>query len=161
MDKFFVNPGSATGAFFNGWEPDAESSTPSFCLMDVRFFTSHHCRFHRSPCSDADAIDKYRFKASPSHSTYISSARTSKATKTLPWKRSHIQSRLSRQAAHHSYNRKSRATSHHIPNAPAAPCVCVDKKGPLSPIYPTTKETRLEIMENGVLSAGDFLYPRL
>ncbi|KAK3186629.1 Vacuolar protein sorting-associated protein 29 [Lecanicillium sp. MT-2017a] len=36
MDKFFVNPGSATGAFFNGWEPDAESSTPSFCLMDVQ-----------------------------------------------------------------------------------------------------------------------------
>ncbi len=40
MDKFFVNPGSATGAFFNGWEPDAESSTPSFCLMDVRFLNS-------------------------------------------------------------------------------------------------------------------------
>lgn len=35
MDKFFVNPGSATGAFLNGWGADGEGSTPSFCLMDV------------------------------------------------------------------------------------------------------------------------------
>ena len=35
-DKFFVNPGSATGAFSTGrWADDAEP-TPSFCLMDVR-----------------------------------------------------------------------------------------------------------------------------
>ena len=38
MDKFFVNPGSATGAFVNGWNPkDGEDPTPSFCLMDVSF----------------------------------------------------------------------------------------------------------------------------
>ncbi|UNI24795.1 Vacuolar protein sorting-associated protein 29 [Purpureocillium takamizusanense] len=38
MDKFFVNPGSATGAFVNGWAAqDGEDPTPSFCLMDVRF----------------------------------------------------------------------------------------------------------------------------
>ncbi|OAQ96258.1 hypothetical protein LLEC1_06680, partial [Akanthomyces lecanii] len=36
MDKFFVNPGSATGAFLNGWGDDGEGSTPSFCLMDLR-----------------------------------------------------------------------------------------------------------------------------
>ncbi|KAM3514586.1 hypothetical protein MY11210_001821 [Beauveria gryllotalpidicola] len=36
MDKFFVNPGSATGAFLNGWGDDGEGSTPSFCLMDVQ-----------------------------------------------------------------------------------------------------------------------------
>jgi vacuolar protein sorting-associated protein 29 len=37
MDKFFVNPGSATGAFVNGWNSkDGEEPTPSFCLMDVR-----------------------------------------------------------------------------------------------------------------------------
>lgn len=33
--KFFVNPGSATGAFSSGWLPDGEEPTPSFCLMDV------------------------------------------------------------------------------------------------------------------------------
>ena len=35
MDKFFVNPGSATGAFHTGWGLEAEDPTPSFCLMDV------------------------------------------------------------------------------------------------------------------------------
>ncbi|KAL8996504.1 MAG: hypothetical protein Q9188_006554 [Gyalolechia gomerana] len=34
--KFFVNPGSATGAFSTGWFPDGEEPTPSFCLMDVQ-----------------------------------------------------------------------------------------------------------------------------
>ena len=33
MDKFFVNPGSATGAFGAGGDTEA---TPSFCLMDAR-----------------------------------------------------------------------------------------------------------------------------
>lgn len=36
MDKFFVNPGSATGAFTAGWGKDGEEPVPSFCLMDVR-----------------------------------------------------------------------------------------------------------------------------
>ncbi|KAK3387070.1 vacuolar protein sorting-associated protein 29 [Podospora didyma] len=36
MDKFFVNPGSATGAFTTGWMPDDEEVVPSFCLMDVQ-----------------------------------------------------------------------------------------------------------------------------
>ncbi|PKS10437.1 hypothetical protein jhhlp_002188 [Lomentospora prolificans] len=35
MDKFFVNPGSATGAFTTGWAEGGEP-TPSFCLMDVQ-----------------------------------------------------------------------------------------------------------------------------
>lgn len=34
--KFFINPGSATGAFSSGWWPEGEEPTPSFCLMDVR-----------------------------------------------------------------------------------------------------------------------------
>ena len=34
--KFFINPGSATGAFSTGWQADGEEVTPSFCLMDVR-----------------------------------------------------------------------------------------------------------------------------
>ena len=34
--KFFVNPGSATGAFSSNWMAIDEEPTPSFCLMDVR-----------------------------------------------------------------------------------------------------------------------------
>lgn len=35
--KFFVNPGSATGAMSTGWAPEGEEDpTPSFCLMDVQ-----------------------------------------------------------------------------------------------------------------------------
>ena len=33
--KFFVNPGSATGAMGTGWWAEAEEPVPSFCLMDV------------------------------------------------------------------------------------------------------------------------------
>ncbi|KAI0124922.1 Metallo-dependent phosphatase-like protein [Xylariales sp. AK1849] len=42
MDKFFVNPGSATGAYSTGWLGSKEGGggeeeiTPSFCLMDVQ-----------------------------------------------------------------------------------------------------------------------------
>jgi len=36
MDKFFVNPGSATGAMPTGWLADGEEMVPSFCLMDVQ-----------------------------------------------------------------------------------------------------------------------------
>jgi vacuolar protein sorting-associated protein 29 len=37
MDKFFVNPGSATGAFTTDWAAEGEEGevVPSFCLMDV------------------------------------------------------------------------------------------------------------------------------
>jgi vacuolar protein sorting-associated protein 29 len=34
-NKFFVNPGSATGAFTTGWVAEGEEMVPSFCLMDV------------------------------------------------------------------------------------------------------------------------------
>ena len=33
--KFFINPGSATGALGTGWWADGEEPVPSFCLMDV------------------------------------------------------------------------------------------------------------------------------
>lgn len=44
MDKFFVNPGSATGAYITGWKENegTEEAVPSFCLMDVR--GPHHTR---------------------------------------------------------------------------------------------------------------------
>ena len=34
-NKFFVNPGSVTGAFSTGWVAEGEEMVPSFCLMDV------------------------------------------------------------------------------------------------------------------------------
>lgn len=40
--KFFVNPGSATGAFSTQWGSDVEEPTPSFCLMDVSRRTTGH-----------------------------------------------------------------------------------------------------------------------
>jgi vacuolar protein sorting-associated protein 29 len=33
--KFFINPGSATGAMTTSWWPETEDPTPSFVLMDV------------------------------------------------------------------------------------------------------------------------------
>lgn len=33
--RFFINPGSATGAMSSGYWPEGEEPTPSFCLMDV------------------------------------------------------------------------------------------------------------------------------
>ena len=35
--KFFVNPGSATGALGTGWWAEGEEPVPSFCLMDVSY----------------------------------------------------------------------------------------------------------------------------
>lgn len=35
--KFFVNPGSATGAFSTSWLAIDEEPIPSFCLLDVSF----------------------------------------------------------------------------------------------------------------------------
>ncbi|KAL1393296.1 vacuolar protein sorting-associated protein-like protein 29 [Phyllosticta capitalensis] len=34
--KFFVNPGSATGAMTTGWWPEEDEPTPSFVLMDIQ-----------------------------------------------------------------------------------------------------------------------------
>ncbi|KAL9100541.1 MAG: hypothetical protein Q9163_004098 [Psora crenata] len=34
--KFFVNPGSATGAMGTGWVAEGEDVIPTFCLMDVQ-----------------------------------------------------------------------------------------------------------------------------
>lgn len=34
-NKFFVNPGSATGAMTTGWVAEGEEVVPCFCLMDV------------------------------------------------------------------------------------------------------------------------------
>ena len=34
--RFFINPGSATGAWSSGWWAEDEDPLPSFVLMDVR-----------------------------------------------------------------------------------------------------------------------------
>ena len=43
--KFFVNPGSATGATGMGWWGEGEEVIPSFCLMDVSFHPSRYLLF--------------------------------------------------------------------------------------------------------------------
>jgi vacuolar protein sorting-associated protein 29 len=40
MDKFFINPGSATGAYSTAWSKEDEEIVPSFCLMDVSRYRS-------------------------------------------------------------------------------------------------------------------------
>ena len=40
-NKFFINPGSATGAMTTGWMGEGEEMVPSFCLMDVSL--SYYC----------------------------------------------------------------------------------------------------------------------
>ena len=60
MDKFFVNPGSATGAFTTNWAPVDEGSSddvvPSFCLMDV-------CLLPISSCLCSYAVTRWDFHA--------------------------------------------------------------------------------------------------
>ena len=51
--KFFVNPGSATGALSTAWGWDTEDPTPSFCLMDVSNFQQ---------CSYQNVLNFFRFK---------------------------------------------------------------------------------------------------
>ena len=46
--KFFVNPGSATGALGTGWWAEGEEPIPSFCLMDVS-------RYEVGPCGERQA----------------------------------------------------------------------------------------------------------
>lgn len=36
--RFFINPGSATGAISGGWMSLEDPIIPSFCLMDVSFY---------------------------------------------------------------------------------------------------------------------------
>lgn len=71
MDKFFVNPGSATGAFLNGWGDDGEGSTPSFCLMDVGVFFFYEGGQEYGGMGFAND-DLSRFKEFPSHCTFTS-----------------------------------------------------------------------------------------
>jgi vacuolar protein sorting-associated protein 29 len=47
MDKFFINPGSATGAFTTDWA-GSEEVVPSFCLMDVSGVSSFHSSVGRN-----------------------------------------------------------------------------------------------------------------
>lgn len=53
MDKFFINPGSVTGAFTTNWAPvvegqEEEDVVPSFCLMDVSGSVAHPFSMRRA-----------------------------------------------------------------------------------------------------------------
>lgn len=78
--KFFVNPGSATGAMTTGWWPEVEEPTPSFVLMDV-CLPSH-------PNLWIWLLTSRRFKEMFWCFTCISSGRMLTALKMLLWRRS-------------------------------------------------------------------------
>lgn len=63
MDKFFVNPGTATGAFSTSWAKEGEEAVPSFCLMDVCFFLTE--ALLNEPILISDHTLFYRSKGSP------------------------------------------------------------------------------------------------
>lgn len=50
--KFFINPGSATGAISTAYWAEKEEPTPSFCLMDVRQPPSNLVKF-LTECTDS------------------------------------------------------------------------------------------------------------
>lgn len=61
--KFFVNPGSATGAMTTGWWPEAEDPTPSFVLMDVGSRRDPERNYLIAGTDNrigADVLDRYR-----------------------------------------------------------------------------------------------------
>lgn len=77
--KFFVNPGSATGAMSTGWWPEDEDPTPSFVLMDV---SANPTSVQLPVANDGD-----RSKATCLCCTCTSSEKTQKATRTSRWRR--------------------------------------------------------------------------
>lgn len=98
MDKFFVNPGSATGAVLNGWGEDKEEPTPSFCLMDVSTDDTEGGVKASTPVGRSDDANStlsrlFRSKESLSLSMCTSYGRMIRATKTWRWRRLHIQNR--------------------------------------------------------------------
>ena len=62
--KFFVNPGSATGALGTGWWSEGEEPIPSFCLMDA---SRHHLKVGLEPSANNDN----RFKEMCLYCMYI------------------------------------------------------------------------------------------
>lgn len=82
--KFFVNPGSATGAMTTGWWPEAEDPTPSFVLMDVSC-SRQIPMTGITPGACADMDDRY--KETFSCYMFTSLGRMLMAWRTLPWRR--------------------------------------------------------------------------
>lgn len=66
-DKFFINPGSATGAMSTGWWETGEEPIPSFVLMDIQGTTLVLYVYHLVS-EDEVKVEKFahEFKLSPS-----------------------------------------------------------------------------------------------
>jgi len=88
MDKFFVNPGSATGAMPTGWVGDGEEMVPSFCLMDVSSPDAIY------PEARLIIFSITRFKVSLLHSTSISCGRMRMVLRVWAWKKLLLQKTL-------------------------------------------------------------------
>ena len=85
--KFFVNPGSATGAMTTGWWAEEEDPVPSFVLMDVSV-PPRVCRrsLHASELEDKQ-LTPDRSRETCSYCTFTSCGKTSTARRMLRWKR--------------------------------------------------------------------------
>ena len=68
--KFFVNPGSATGALGTGWWAEEEEPIPSFCLMDVSRDEVNSCAEEKADKfkvqGDVLVLYVYQLKTDPS-----------------------------------------------------------------------------------------------
>jgi vacuolar protein sorting-associated protein 29 len=83
--RFFINPGSATGAMSSGFWPEGEEPTPSFCLMDVSWPFPVEGLFCLQVLTQTNCN---RFKAMSSCCTSISSRPMPMELRTYPLRRS-------------------------------------------------------------------------
>lgn len=95
MDKFFVNPGSATGAFLNSWGGVGEDPTPSFCLMDVSLIRAW-CRYGGLWVADVLC----RFKGFLLPCTSINFVKTTRGMRMWLWRKSRIRNQSRQRAIH-------------------------------------------------------------
>ena len=58
--RFFINPGSATGAFSPGWWAPDEEPIPSFVLMDIQ--GALLVLYHYSLVQDEVKVEKFKFE---------------------------------------------------------------------------------------------------
>jgi vacuolar protein sorting-associated protein 29 len=86
--KFFVNPGSATGAMTTGWWSEEEEPTPSFVLMDVSFLSHSTAPCDQEKGTEYDADKKNRYKETFSCCMCTNCGKTQMAWRQWLWRRS-------------------------------------------------------------------------
>lgn len=93
--RFFVNPGSATGALGTGWWAEDEECVPSFVLMDVSFWVGS---LVVGGILIGAVCDRFKAKCSWCTSTSLGKMRT--AWRMSEWRRCRTESRRQQLARH-------------------------------------------------------------